>query len=58
MAIMMLVMCYGLLYHNMWVVGVAVAAIFFGTYGWALEGVGGHHMKAGGHGHGHGEKHA
>jgi cytochrome c oxidase subunit 1 len=49
-AVMMLVMSYGLLYHNMWVVGIAVAGIFFFTYAWAFEGVGGHHMKAPGYG--------
>ena len=50
-AAMLLVMSYGLLYHNMWVVGIAVVGIFFFTYAWAFEGVGGHHMRAGGHGH-------
>jgi hypothetical protein len=31
-------------------VGVAVAGIFFFTYAWAFEGVGGHHMKTPSHG--------
>jgi cytochrome c oxidase subunit I len=47
---------YGLLYNVFWVVGLAVVAMFFFTYAWALEGVGGHHLPAGGpkHGHDHG----
>ena len=42
---------YGLLYHNFWVVGLGVLVMFVGTYGWALEGVAGHHIHLGkGHG--------
>ena len=42
---------YGLLFHNFWVVGLGVLIIFVGTYGWALEGVAGHHIHLGkGHG--------
>jgi cytochrome c oxidase subunit I len=47
---------YGLLFHNFWLVGLSVAAIFAFTYLWALEGVGGHTIKAGGHGADHHEE--
>jgi len=48
MALSLLVFSYGLLFQNFWVVGLSVAMIFFFTYTWALEGVGGHHLPAGG----------
>ncbi len=54
MGMAILVMSYGLLYHNFWVVGLAVAILFVGTFAWAFEGVGGHHVPAGGGHHGHG----
>jgi hypothetical protein len=38
------------------VVGIAVAMIFFFTYAWALEGVGGHHLPAGPRAAGQGRK--
>jgi cytochrome c oxidase subunit I len=47
MGLALLVFSYALLYHNFWVVGISVAMIFFFTYAWALEGVGGHHLPAG-----------
>ena len=42
---------YGLLYDNFLVAGLGVLIMFVGTYGWALEGVAGHHVHLGkGHG--------
>jgi cytochrome c oxidase subunit 1 len=39
---------YGLLYHNFWVLGLSILIFFVGTFAWAFEGVGGHHLPAGG----------
>jgi len=47
MGLALMVFSYALLYHNFWLVGISVALIFFFTYAWALEGVGGHHLPAG-----------
>ncbi len=54
MGMAILVLSYGLLYHNFWVVGLAVAILFVGTFAWAFEGVGGSHLPAGGGHGGHG----
>lgn len=43
---------YGLLFHNFWVMGLGVLIMFVATYGWAFEGVGGHHFFPGKKGHG------
>jgi cytochrome c oxidase subunit I len=51
-AFAMLPMSYGLLYNNYWVLGLSIFAIVVATYLWALEGVGGKTIHAGG-GHGH-----
>ncbi|MBW6454843.1 MAG: cytochrome c oxidase subunit I [Trueperaceae bacterium] len=47
MGLALLVFSYALLFHNFWVVGISLAMVFFFTYAWALEGVGGHHFPAG-----------
>jgi cytochrome c oxidase subunit I len=56
-AIALLPVSYGLLYNNMWIVGVGVLLVVVATYLWALEGVGGSHVHVGGAGHHHDEPH-
>lgn len=41
-ALTLLPLSYGLLFHNMWVVGASFTLTFLFSYGWALEGVGGY----------------
>jgi cytochrome c oxidase subunit I len=56
-AIALFPVSYGLLYDNMWIVGIGVLLVIVATYLWALEGVGGTHVHPGGAGHHHGEAH-
>jgi len=51
MSLTILVASYALLFQNFWLLGLSIATIFFFTYAWALEGVGGHYIHLREHQH-------